>query len=112
MMKKPERIFWWMLIIPAVFVIITLGAEMFIGSSTEKFEVTLSDSTHADVIIITSELYNKKQWARIKDVVILETNKSSNVVFLNKYVAKLLEDKKYSIVTLFILRQDEKVIIE
>jgi Na+/H+-dicarboxylate symporter len=39
-MKTPEKIFWWMLIIPAVFVTIVLGIEVFTNSSTEKFEVT------------------------------------------------------------------------
>jgi len=40
MMKKPERIFWWMIIIPTVFVIIVLGIEVFTKSSIEKFEIT------------------------------------------------------------------------
>ena len=111
-MKHAAKIFWGMLTGSVLFIIIALGAEQFWGTSTEKFEVVLEDSMPADVIVITSKGYNKTQWKRIKTVIASEAKKSSDVPFLNQHITKLLIDKKYSIVTMFISRKVETFTME
>ena len=81
------------------------------GSSTQEFEVTLKNSNVAEVLIITSTLYNANDWKNIRTLVTNETSKSSEIGTLHSSLRKLLTDNGYAIVSLSINRKRTVVLI-
>lgn len=92
-------------------VIVLYIINSFQGSSSQEFEVTLKNSNVAEVLIITSTLYNANDWKKIRTIVINETSKSSEIGMLHSSLRKLLTDNDYAIVALSINRKRTVVLI-
>jgi len=87
--------------------------DTFNKTASAKFEIALSDSTPADIIIITSIPYSKKEWDKIKNILedVLKTS-VPDIERLNEQLPNLLIIDGYSVISMLISKKIEIFDIE
>jgi len=104
--KCRERLIWIIMGGALLFVVVGLGIEMISKyKTTNTMVVILEDSTRADVLVILSEAYSEKKWAKVFNVIKTEADLSHDIEFLNGHITEMLQAHGHPVVAFSIDRQ-------
>ncbi len=91
-----------------VFIIASMGLEMYDSSSSEQVVITFKDRESGVVLLIADTTYNPAQWKRInKTVTTIASNNNDSAVINNEIAIKLADE--FSIISIGTFRDVIKI---